>query len=400
MNPKDRIVAVRAHLAERPAGPERPTELPDARPDALRHWRDGNVASPLTGYPEFRDNRNTGIGPEALRTVLVEVESASGHIGLGTTNGGTPVAAVVELHLARLVEGENPLAHERLWDRMFHSTLLYGRKGIALHALSAVDLAVWDLHGRLTGTPVHTLLGGPVRDSVPVYATGPRADSARDLGFHGAKLPLTWGPAEGEDGFRANVEAARHARDLVGPDFPLMVDCWMSLDVDYAARLAHALAPLGFRWLEEPLRPDDYAGLRRLRDRMPPGMALATGEHEYTAEGFRLLCEAGVDAIQPDPAWCGGLTELRRIAAVARTAGARLLPHAGGHYTYHFATAAREIDLAEYPLMGGACDTVTPQHGVLVGEALPHRGEVVLGDAPGFGLDLAPDTVLTRPVAR
>ena len=197
---------------------------------------------------------------------------------------------------------------------MFGSTLRYGRKGLVLHAISAVDLAVWDLHGKVVGEPVHALIGGRIRDAVQVYATGPRPETAAALGFAGAKLPLVWGPSEGEAGFRNNVALAREARDAVPADFPLMYDCWMALDVDYAVRLAHAVEPLGFAWIEEPLPPDDYAGLRRIRDRMPPTMTLNTGEHEYTAAGFKLLCEAGVDVIQPDLGWCGGMTEVLKIA--------------------------------------------------------------------------------------
>ncbi|MGW3956505.1 L-rhamnonate dehydratase [Streptomyces sp. NPDC004752] len=390
----DRIVAVRAHLVTRPPQ-QHEADAPDSQ--TLRNWRRGKVASPMTVYPEFRDDRGASIGPAADQTVVVEVESASGHVGVAATAGGLAAAAVIELHLAYLVEGEFPMAHERLWDRMFHSTLRYGRKGLVLHAISAVDLALWDLHGQITGLPVYELLGGPVRDAVPLYATGPRADTARKLGFRAAKLPLTWAPCEGEEGFRANVAAAEEARELVGPDFPLMYDCWMSLDVDYAARLAHAVAPLGFAWLEEPLPPDDYDGLRRLRARMPQTMALTTGEHEYTAAGFRLLCEAGVDVIQPDPAWCGGLTELRRIAAVARTTSTRLIPHTGGLYSAHFAMAHREVDMAEFAIMEGECDTAHRQHGDFIGEVLPVDGQIIPGEGPGFGLTIDPEVSLARP---
>ncbi|HEY2669066.1 MAG TPA: L-rhamnonate dehydratase [Rugosimonospora sp.] len=396
MNRADRITDVRAYVIDQP--PRTAGESGDDEPEAVRHWRRGKVAHPLSRYPEFRDNRPAALGPSADQTVVVEVESASGAVGIGTTNGGVACAAVVESHLAHLVEGEEPTAHERIWDRMFHSTLLYGRKGLVLHALSAVDLAVWDLHGRLTQLPVYALLGGPVREQVEVYATGPRPDIAEQLGFWGAKLPLTWAASEGEDGLANNLAAAAKARSSVGEDFPLLLDCWMSLDVDYAARLADALDGLGFRWLEEPLPPDEYDAHRRLRARLPGRMALATGEHEYTAAGFALLCDTGVDVIQPDPGWCGGLTELRRIAAVARTRGTRLIPHVGGHYSYHFAMAYPEVSLAEFPMLTGACDRVTPQHRGFLGETAPVDGHVRLDDSPGFGLTLDPATRRRRPI--
>lgn len=390
----DRIVDVRAYVADYVNLPPAPAEPDDG--EALRQWKRRKVASPMTQHADFRDDRMAAIGPNSQQTVVVQVESASGHVGVGTTNGGVVVATLVALHLAYLVKGQSALDHEPIWDRMFNSTLHYGRKGLALHAISAVDLAIWDLHGRITQTPAHALLGGAVHAEVELYATGPRPEVARKLGFWGAKIPLTYAPVEGEEGFRANVSIAEQAREAVGEGFPLMYDCWMSLDVDYAARLGHAVAPLGFQWIEEPLRPDDYAAHRRLRSRLPQAMALTSGEHEYTAAGFRLLCESGVDVIQPDPAWCGGLTELRRISTVARTHGVRLIPHTGGHHAYHFVATRPEPPLAEFGIFAGDCDGPVPQHPIFTGETLPVDGRVRLGDAPGFGLELDPSIRLQR----
>ena len=375
-----RIVSVRASVRSHP--PERETpevEAPDRAEAGVEAPGEAEL-SPIT---------------------RVEVESESGHVGVGVTNGGLVAAAIVELHLADMVEGQLATAHERIWDRMFHSTLLYGRKGVVLHAISAVDLAVWDLHGQLTEEPVYSLLGGPMHDSLPVYATGPDVAAMKHHGFWGGKLPLTWAPVEGEEGFRRNVERAQQARDLVGPDFPLFYDCWMALDVDYATRLAWAIEPLGFRWLEEPLKPDDYAGHAELRRRMPPRLMLNTGEHEYTAAGFRLLCESGVDVLQPDPNWCGGLTELRRIAAVARAHGKRIIPHVGGSYSYHFLAAYPEATLGEFALVHGACDTPAALLGELFeGEPLPVDGRITVTDDPGFGYRLRDDVELERPITR
>lgn len=369
--------------------------------EVVRDWRRSKIANPMTRYPEFRDSRSAALGRDSGRTVVVQVESDSGHVGIGVTNGGVAAAAIVELHLADLVEGQDAFAHERVWDRMFHSTLLYGRKGIVLHAISAVDLAVWDLHGQIVGEPVYSLLGGPLHEHLPAYATGPDVAAMQRLGFRGGKLPLTWAPVEGEDGFRRNVERAAQARDATGPDFLLYYDCWMSLDVGYATRLAQAIEPLGFRWLEEPLKPDDYGGHVELRRRMPESMTLNTGEHEYTAAGFRLLCESGVDVLQPDVNWCGGLTELRRIAAVARAFGKLIIPHVGGSYAYHFLQSYPDATLVEYALVSGACDTIGPLHGDLFeGEPLPVDGRITVGEAPGFGYRLGPNVTLTRPVDR
>ncbi|MEJ1088040.1 L-rhamnonate dehydratase [Microbacterium sp. Mu-80] len=399
MSNSDLIVSVRAYVVPSVGGIN---SAPDPQAtEEVFNWQRQKVANPMTKYPEFRDNRSAATGRDSGATVLVEVESASGVIGIATTNGGVVAASIIELHLADMVEGESPFAHERVWDRMFRSTMAYGRKGVVMHAISAVDLAVWDLHGKLTGMPVWALLGGKVLDAIEVYGTGPTASSIEKLGFWGAKLPLTWGPSEGAEGFRRNIERARIARETVGDDFPLFYDCWMALDVDYAARLAAELEPLGFLWIEEPLLPDDYAGHAELRRRMPSTMMLNTGEHEYTAYGHKLLCEAGVDVLQPDPNWCGGITELRRIAAVANAHGKRIIPHVGGQYTYHFLTSYAQTFVAEFPVMQGNGDEIKPFHApLLLGEALPVDGKIVLDDSPGFGLTRNEDVRIVRPMSR
>ena len=383
------IVSVRTYF-QKPSDPE-PEPVAEEPGDgkAAAHWLQGKVANPMSPYAEYRHSRQVAIGPRAGRGVIIEVESSSGHIGVASTSGGLASAAIIEQHLLDYVVGESAYAHSRIWDRMFNSTLLYGRKGLVLHAISGVDLAIWDLHGKITGLPVHELIGGKIRDAVRVYATGPQPEVAASNGFAGSKLPLTYAPAEGDAGYAGNLEIAAEARNAVPDDFPLMYDCWMSLDVDYAARLAHDVADLGFRWIEEPLVPDDYRGHRRLRDRMPASMMLTTGEHEYTAAGFRLLCEAGVDIVQPDPAWCGGMTELLRISAVASTYGVKVVPHAGGMMSYHFVSTRHDGDLAEFPVLSGDGGSPEPQHAPLfLGEARPVDGWVTMPDTPGFGLTL------------
>jgi L-rhamnonate dehydratase len=169
--------------------------------------------------------------------------------------------------------------------------------------------------------------------------------------------------------------------------------------VDYAVRLSWALEPLGFRWIEEPLMPDDYAGHAELRRRMPPRMQLTAGEHEYTARGHDLLAKSGVDILQPDPQWCGGLTELRRIGAAATANGKRVIPHVGGQYSYHFLASQSDAFLAEFPVMQGHGDGIFPQHEpLLVGESLPVDGRISLEESPGFGLTLDESVSLLRPI--
>jgi L-rhamnonate dehydratase len=279
------------------------------------HWIDDHIATPMAKYPEYRATRSSW-GLDALGTFVVEIESDTGEVGVGVSTGGVPACWIVEHHLARFVEGRPANEIETIWDQMWSATLYYGRKGLVLNAISAVDLALWDLLGHSRQLPVHEMIGGAVRDEIVFYATTARPDIAMELGFIGAKLPLLHAPAEGEDGFRANVQRAAEARSDARDNFFLAYDCWMSLDVDYAVRLINELAPLGFRWLEEALPPDDYWGYAELKRNAP--IWVTTGEHEATRWGFRMLLEMEcADMIQPDVNWCGGLTELLRIAALA-----------------------------------------------------------------------------------
>ncbi|HEX8631238.1 MAG TPA: L-rhamnonate dehydratase, partial [Catenuloplanes sp.] len=264
----------------------------DYHDQAAGHWIDDHIATPMAKYPQYRQSRQA-FGINVLGTLVVEAEADDGTIGFGVTTGGVLGAWIVEHHLARLVEGQLVTDLEKIWDQMYLSTLHYGRKGVVLNTISGVDLALWDLLGQLRQEPVYHLLGGAVRDELVFYATGPRPDLAKDLGFIGGKLPLHHGPAEGEEGLRRNLDALRTMRERVGDDFWLMWDCWMSLDLDYATRLAHGAAEVGLRWLEEPLLADDYWGYAELRRRMPAQMLLTTGEHEATRWGFRLLLEMG-----------------------------------------------------------------------------------------------------------
>jgi L-rhamnonate dehydratase len=275
----------------------------------------------------------------------------------------------------------------------------YGRRGIVLNAISGVDLALYDLLGKVRQEPVHALLGGPVRDELTCYATGARPDIAKDLGFIGGKMPLHHGPAEGEEGLRRNLEELANMRELVGDDFWLMFDCWMSLDLDYATRLAHRAAEYGLKWIEEALMPDDYWGYQQLRRMVPPTMLVTTGEHEATRWGFRQLLEMRcADIIQPDVGWCGGITELIKISALADAHGAMVVPHGSSVYSYHFVVTRTNSPFAEFLMMHPTAEEVVPMFSpMLVGEPVPVNGRLKVPDDPGFGVSLSEDLELDRP---
>jgi L-rhamnonate dehydratase len=349
-------------------------------------------------YPEYRESRQS-FGLNVLGTLLVEIEADDGTVGFAVSTGGEIGAWIVEKHLARFVEGARVTDIERIWDQMYRSSIFYGRRGIVMNTISAIDLALYDLLGRLRQEPVFALLGGPVRDELSMYATGARPDVAKELGFIGGKLPLHHGPAEGAGGMRENLELLADMREKVGEDFWLMYDCWMSLDVDYAVRFAHAAHEYGLRWLEEALIPDDYWGYRELRRKAPPGLLISTGEHEATRWGFRQLLEMeAADIIQPDVGWCGGITELLRISALADAHGALVVPHGSSVYSYHFVITRTNSPFTEFLMMHPTAEEVVPMFApMLLGEPVPVSGRLRLPDTPGFGVEFNPEIPTQRP---
>jgi len=365
------------------------------------HWIDNHIATPMARYPEYRQSRQS-FGINVLGTLIVEIEAEDGTIGFAVTTGGEPAAFIVEKHLARFLEGRSPTEYEKIWDQMYFSTQYYGRKGLVVNAISGVDLALWDLLGKLRGEPVYQMLGGAVRDELQFYATGARPDVAKELGFIGGKLPLHHGPAEGLEGLHKNIAELAEMRARVGDDFWLMLDCWMSLDLDYATRLARrAYYECGLKWIEEALSPDDYWAYAALRKNAPKGLLVTTGEHEATRWGFRMLMDMECcDIIQPDVGWCGGVTELIKIAAYADSKGVLMIPHGSSVYSYHFVITRHNSPFAEFLMMHPGPTEVVPMfHPQLIGEPVPVNGRLHVSalDKPGFGVELNRELPMHRP---
>jgi len=364
------------------------------------HWIDDHIATPMARYPEYRASRRS-FGINVLGTLVVEIAAEDGTVGFAVTTGGEPACYLVEKHFARFLEGRDPSEVERIWDQMYFASQYYGRKGLVVNAISGVDLALWDLLGRLRQEPVYHMLGGAVRDELVFYATGARPDLAKQMGFIGGKLPLHHGPAEGEDGLKKNIAALADMRSKVGDDFWLMLDCWMALDVNYATRLATRAHEFGLKWIEEAISPDDYWGYAELKRNVPKGMLVTTGEHEATRWGFRMLLEMDCcDIIQPDVGWCGGVTELIKISALADAHGKLVVPHGSSVYSYHFVITRANSPFAEFLMMHPQASEVVPMfHPQLLGEPVPVNGRMRASalDKPGFGVELNRDIALHRP---
>lgn len=370
----------------------------DYHDQAAGHWIDDHIATPMSVYPGYRQSRQS-FGLNVLGTLVVEIEADDGTIGFAVTTAGEPGAFIVEKHLARFVEGARVTDIEKIWDQMYRSTLFYGRKGLVLNAISAVDLALYDLLGRIRQEPVYALLGGPVRDELTMYATGARPDKAKELGFIGGKMPLHHGPAEGEDGLHKNLEMLRDMRAKVGDDFWLMLDCWMSLDLEYATRLAQGASEYGLKWMEEALSPDDYWGYAKLKQQVPPERLVSMGEHEATRWGFKLLLDFDcADILQPDANWCGGITELIKISALADANGALVVPHGSSVYSYHFVVTRTNSPFSEFLMMHPTAEEVVPMFSpMLLNEPVPVNGRLKVPETPGFGVELNQELDKHRP---
>lgn len=387
-----KIVDVRAYVNEDSGGA-------DYHFQPRGHWIiDTPIANPMSIYEAYKDSR-VSWGINALGGVIVEVELEDGTIGVGISTGGEPACFIIERHLKRFLVGQSPRDIEVIWDQMWRASLPYGRKGLAIHAISAVDLALWDLLGKLRDEPVYALLGGKTKDKLPMYATTIRPDLAQEMGFQAAKLPLMYGPADGVEGLKKNVALMEKSRASVGPDFRLMFDCYMALTVPYTIELAKALEPYDVYWLEECLPPDDYDGCAELKASVSSCL-FTGGEHEYTRYGHReLIARKCFDILQPDLTWVGGMTEARRIVAMASAYDIPVIPHGSGVFAYHLQYAFTNCPMAEFLMMSPAADEMTPIFGdIFIDEPLPQDGYMDLPDKPGWGVELNRDGLnLRRP---
>ncbi len=353
--------------------------------------------SPMMRYPEFR--KSDWATPWKRTGCVVTAED--GTWGFGMTTSAGPLTSVINEHFAPVLRGQNCMATEKLWDMMQRISSPYGTGGLASYAISAVDNALWDLKGKLLGRPVYELLGGPQKDTRFCYASNTDisygADNSIDwfleLGFRAVKVFLRHGPEDGIEGLRKNEELVATTREQVGGDVELMVDAWMSLNVEYTVRLAEALKPYRVKWLEDYLNPEDMDSYFKVRQRLP-GQTLATGEHWYTPHPFALAASHGlVDILQPDVSWAGGITACVRICHIAEAHGLTVVTHGGMNYPYgqHLAFAMPAITWGERSEGVSPPGVPLEETVVLPGTPAIRDGYLVPSDAPGVGLEITKD---------
>ena len=356
---------------------------------------DGELqVKPLHVYPEDRFQPVPPSAGGRVEAVYIRATADSGAVGIyGPIDAAA--AFVVAEGLRDLVLGTDPLAGNRAWDRMARSDR-HSRHGHVMMGISAVDNVLWDLRGKHFGVPVWQLLGGPTRADVPAYASTlgsshePDALAARSgalaaEGFGAQKWFLAHGPGDGPDGLRRNVALVERLRERLGPDYPIMFDAFMGWDRGYATRFARAVEPLAPAWLEEPFGPEQLEAYADLRSRT--AVPIAAGEHLYGRFEVQRYLQAGaLDVVQSDPEWCGGVSELVRIATVASLHDVPVIPHGHGlHAALHVVASQppSTCPMAEYLL-----HVMPGRHHFELDPPVPVGGSFRLPEKPGFGIEL------------
>ena len=333
--------------------------------------------------------------------LVVEIFTDDGLLGIGNAALAPPlVKQTIDLYLKPLLIHQNPWDIEFLWQHMYRKTMAFGRKGIAMAAISAVDIALWDILGKSAKQPVYRLLGGRTKPRIPVYASrlysvelnqlAAEAKRYKDEGYQAMKLRFGWGPTDGAAGMQHNLALVRTVREAVGDGIDVMADAYMGWTLDYAKRMLPLLEPFHLRWLEEPVIPDDIHGYTELKSygRVP----IAGGEHEFTVYGFRDLLETrAVDYIQFDTNRVGGITQARKISALAEAYSVPVVPHAGQMHNYHVVMASLNSPMAEYfPIVDVEVGNELFWY-IFDGEPRAKDGFIDLDEnVPGLGLSIHP----------
>jgi L-rhamnonate dehydratase len=351
-----------------------------------------------------------GIADGSQDDLIVRIHTDEGITGIGEVDSSpelvqalvqAPSSHAVATSLREALIGEDPLDVERLWQKMYRGLIYFGRRGIAIHAISGLDIALWDIKGKALGKPICELLGTPVRDRVRAYASMLMPESAaevthavtalRDQGFTAVKLG--WGTL-GKDP-AADVARAAAAREAGGDGMEIMIDSGLGFVADAAKAIAVAreYERLGIYWLEEPFEPDEYEAYADLADTVD--LRIAAGEQDATWWGFRELIErAHVDVVQPDVTRCGGITETLRIAELARSHGIATVPHAWKSGIIKAASLHVNAVLPD-GIWQEYCVADTPINTRLTVQRLPIEsdGYVAVPTAPGLGVDLDEDVL-------
>jgi len=367
-------------------------------------FREERPAAPRDIYPAFRrvnpparkpsDNPEIGETRKLAQTFL-QIDTDEGVSGIAGPLSGEATAIYIEKQIKPLLIGQDPFLTEYLWDVMYR-TAVNGRMGENMIAISYVDVALWDIKGKFLKQPVVRLLGGPVQERLPVYASAvgfslapdkvkERVAKLKGEGFCGTKWFLRKGPVDGIQGERENIAVIAAAREASGPDVKIMVDAWAYWDIPYTLKMADALKEFDVTWIEEPLHyalRDSYAELTRLSP-----IPIAGGEHEFTRWSFKDLMDIrAMDIYQPEPMWAGGISEMVKIGALATSYGVKLMYHV------YYPVASAHVSFALNPLttpMGEYLYNAADEYQYFLKKPLkPVNGFFYPPEAPGIGMDI------------
>ncbi len=331
--------------------------------------------------------------------LVCEIETEDGIVGIGNAALAPQITKkTIDTYLKPLVIGEDPFDYAYIWEKMYRRTLAWGRKGIGMTAISAVDIAIWDVLGKIINKPVFKLLGGRTKEKIPVYASKlysqpldklqKEAESYKKQGFKMYKMRFGWGPKDGSEGMKKNIQLVEAVREVIGESADLMLECYMGWNLDYSKRMMPKLMKFNPRWLEEPVIADDIHGYAELNKmQMIP---IAGGEHEFSLFGFKQLLDAkALSYIQYDTNRVGGITAAQKINALAEAYQIPVIPHAGQMHNYHLTMANINCPISEF----------FPVHDVEIGNELfyyifqgepaPKDGYIDLDDnLPGLGISI------------
>ena len=331
--------------------------------------------------------------------LVVEITTEDGIVGYGNA-GLSPdlTKMIIDKKLAGSLIGENALNTDYLYEKMMRSSVAYGRKGAVMAAISAIDIALWDIKGKAFKQPVYNLLGGRTKEAIPAYYSrlytrnledlAQEAQEAKDAGFQAMKMRLGHPITDGAKGLEKNLEMIKTVRDVVGSDIDIMIEAYMSLDYNYARKFLKKVEQYDPRWVEEMLMPDEMhlqGELKKMTD-----IPISGGEHAFGKTEFAdIIRNKQLDIIQFDTNRVGGITEAQKICHLAEVSGVEVIPHGGQMHNLHIVMSSFAAPMAEY----------FPKSGIEVGNELfwyvfngdrdAENGLIQLDDnLPGIGLEL------------
>jgi L-rhamnonate dehydratase len=330
---------------------------------------------------------------------VVEVEADNGLVGCGNVALAPRISKqIVDQYLKPLVMGQDPWDYEYLNQRMGRATHAWGRKGVGMAAISAVDIALWDLLGKSVKQPVFKLLGGRTKEKIPCYysklyrtdlkAMQDEAATYLAQGFTAFKMRFGYGPAHLQKGVVENLKSIEAVREVIGYDNDLMLECYMGWNLEYAKRMLPKLAPFQPRWLEEPVIADDIDGYAELNAMNI--VPISGGEHEFGLYGFKQrLDRKALSVVQYDTNRVGGITVAHKINALCEAYSVPVIPHAGQMHNYHLTMSSLNCPMSEYFPMFDVEVGNELFYYIFDGEPVAENGFLQLDDdKPGLGLSL------------